>query len=250
MRKRLWLLALGVMIFVTCMAGAARADLFVVPNSLANVEGNTNNAYPFNIGQFNLTSQRYQQVYGASEFSSLTVPGIINEIAFRPDLGTGNAFSANLTNVQINLSTTSAAADALSATFANNIGANDMVVYSGALPLSSTDTGGPPHNFDIVISLQFPFKYDPALGNLLMDVRNFGGGGTTQFDAVLVMRDSVSRVYTFNGGVNSTTADAIDTYGLVTRFTVEPIPEPTTLLLLASGLMGLAGYGRKKFFKK
>jgi hypothetical protein len=29
-----------------------------------------------------------------------------------------------------------------------------------------------------------------------------------------------------------------------------PIPEPSTWLLLASGLIGFAGYGRKKLFKK
>ena len=29
-----------------------------------------------------------------------------------------------------------------------------------------------------------------------------------------------------------------------------PVPEPATVLLLVSGLLGLAGYGRRKFFKK
>ena len=38
--------------------------------------------------------------------------------------------------------------------------------------------------------------------------------------------------------------------GYTGLFTVKPVPEPSTMLLLGSGLIGLVGYGRKKFFKK
>jgi len=57
-------------------------------------------------------------------------------------------------------------------------------------------------------------------------------------------------------GLHAATVQLIDgstiTYDVVFRdnAAASEVPEPTTMLLLGSGLIGLAGYGRKKFFKK
>lgn len=225
----------------------ARADILIVsPGAETSTEGSGNNGFPFNIAQFALSSQRYQQVYGASDFSSLGGPELITQILFRPDAQSGSAFSSTLPNVQIDLSTTAAAPDALSPTFASNVGANDTVVYSGPLSLSSAFTGpaGGPKNFDIVINLATPFLYNPLAGNLLLDVRNFGGGSTTQFDAEFLTGDPSSRAFSLSSnGVNSTTG-TLDTGALVTEFRFTPavadVPEPSSWLLLVTVVGGVA----------
>ena len=119
-------------------AAISQAGLIVVPNSLASVEGNGNNSYPFGINGLSASTQRYQQVYAASQFGS---GGLITQISFRPDGPAGGAFSTTISNIRIDLSTTSQIPDGISNTFANNVGADDMIVFSGSLSFSSSYTG-------------------------------------------------------------------------------------------------------------
>ena len=201
----------------------------VAPNSLAGVEGNAGNSYPFNIGT-NPPTMRYQQVYAASEFDAVPAGGAyITGIAFRRDAGWGT-FSATLPAVQIHLSTTANGPDTLSTTFANNVGRDDTVVFSGALSLSSAGAGSPAP-FDILIPFTTAFFYNPGAGNLLLDVRNSAGGTSSQFDAVSAAADSVSRVYNRIDFATGTS----DTIGLVTEFVVQSASQAPVIVVQPQG---------------
>lgn len=91
--------AVGLLVMVNAVVLLAlpvsgAASVIVVPNSLQNTEGNDNNGFPFNLGNFSDSSMRFQQVFDASQFSLLSGPTYITQIAFRPDGGFGGAFSA------------------------------------------------------------------------------------------------------------------------------------------------------------
>jgi hypothetical protein len=229
---------------VLATAAAPAAAQVIVPNSLASTEANSNNRFPFLVNG----GMRWQQVYAASQFPTAITIGTIR---FRPDNTVASAFTRNLSSVQLSLSTTSAAPDALSTTFANNLGADNTVVYSGALTLSSNFVAGPGNTmaFDITINLQTPFSYNPANGNLLMNLFNNSPENNdinVFFDAETTGGDSVSRLFS-NEGDPTATVGTQDTSGMVTQFlAAAAVPEPATLAVLGMGAVGGMAYLRRK----
>ena len=151
-----------------------------------------------------------------------------------PDFGiTGGPDFVDKRNVgttgilQVDLSTTRAAPDGLSAIFADNLGADRTTVFNGQWTIATTNNG----MFDLTLNFTTPFLYNPSNGNLLLDVRNFGGGTIdvpnsifVAFDAQNTAGDTTSRAYSGSlNGVTLTTGIA-DTLGLVTRFTADVLP--------------------------
>lgn len=229
------------------------ADTIVAPSGAGNAQGPA----PFNY--YGTGGSRNQEVYGASLFGAASGPIMITEIDFRsyPGAAPSGLFgdTLNIANVNIQLSTTSFGDEtgtALSTNFADNIGADVMTVYSGALTLHTTNPG----SFDYSVVLATPFLYDPTAGNLLLDVNipvgsqvsGNGAFGFLTFDNANTINDSIYSVVNLQNG--SATSGTADTSGAITQFVFTPAdvtaaPEPLTLSLFGAGLLGM-GIGRRR----
>jgi hypothetical protein len=79
---------------------------------------------------------------------------------------------------------------------------------------------------------------------------DYGTGKLYKFDIATGATDN--QLQTIDTGVGSDSLYGVTVFGEITAGGGGGgvIPEPATMLLLGSGLIGLAGYGRKKFFKK
>lgn len=224
-----WLCKCFPLLWLLSFASATPASRpFTISMPFAGADSPTNYARePFALEELGIASSRYQQVYGASEFAGLADHGaFISWIAFQSDGTFGRGFGADLPSIEILMGTTMRNPDSLSTTFADNPDGGLTTVYSrGFLSFDAGARG------DLAsITLQTPFLYNPADGNLLLEIRDYlriPPPHQTLFvpgvlDAWKVSGDSVSRVYAYD--VNAATGVA-DTLGLTTYFLVTPLPK-------------------------
>jgi len=193
------------------------------------------NAFPFSTlpAYYGYANTRYQQVYGASAFGG---PIDIRALVFYASGNTDAPLLAGTLDVY--LSVTNRGVNEISGqSFDSNLGFDTQLfaTLSGGMVLTDGK---------LVISGN-PFHYDPALGNLLLDLRVAGApsGHSGPFFAALSGGDATkslampfSRWHDFGSGY--------DNQGLVTGFRTS-VTEPGTLALLGIGLAGL-GLGRRR----
>jgi enediyne biosynthesis protein E4 len=194
----------------------------------AGLQGNDGNGYS---GTLREPQLRLQAVYGAANFPAGNLT--ITELRFRRDIGEP-PFSNASANVTVKLSTTSRGTGNLSATFAENSGADETTVFSGVWNYSSPTTVAPGtvRPFEIVLPLSAPFTYNPSAGNLLFDIRVAGGTGGGWTDGASGSGSQVARVLSLNpdaatGNAGELTGDVIQLVYQTTA-TIEILPNGGT----------------------
>jgi len=202
----------------SCVTTELRAQVVVVPNAQATVDGNgsaTSTAGP--------ASVRWLQIHDASQFGALSGPSFLTKFAYRPDRILDQSGPRSLT-LRIYASTTSRSAAGPSTTFAENIGTNNTLVFDGTVNLTTGNLPGPGNTrqFDYVFPFTTPFLYDPAAGNLVLDLQIVADGEAVTFDTVSAGGDpAIGRVFSF-GSSTATTGEIRESH--VTQLTFEPPP--------------------------
>ena len=220
-RTKVW--SIGVAFILAALPGAwvtteLRAQVIVVPNDLATNDGDsfaqTNDGPSGGV--------RNMWIFDASQFGALSGPSLLTQYASRPD-PIADASGPRSPRVRIYASTTKRSVANMSTTFAENLGTNTTLVFDGTLRLTTANLPGPgdTRQFDILFPFTTPFLYDPAAGNLLLDLQIISSSGPSiGWDAVTGNRAAGG----ISAGGSPTAATGEFSSPSVVQFTFEPPP--------------------------
>jgi hypothetical protein len=202
-----------------CLMTEMRAQVIVVPNTLATNDGNSFNTAPSGPG-----SVREMQIYASSQFGALSGPSLLTQFAFRPDTTPGPSGPREV-SLRIFASTTSRSVNGMSTTLADNHGADKTLVYDGSLIWQTANLPGPGNTrqFDIVFPLTTPFLYNRAAGNLLIEIQFTANGSSIRTDSVT----GNSALAQFVNVTSNTGATGFSVTPKVAQFTFAPPPKVT-----------------------
>jgi hypothetical protein len=199
-----------------------QAQTIVVPNENAEIDANT---YNYSSSAEDFSGTRDMMIFDASQFHGLSGPSYLTRFAYRPD-NNSSPSGPRSGLMDIFASTTRRSVAEFSTTFAQNVGADNTLVFSGLMTVSTANlpAAGNTRQFDIIFALTNPFLYDPAAGNLVLDFRIFEGRGPAiGWDAVRgnPMVGDILAIGSPDAAVGSTGSAP------VIQFTFEPAPRVT-----------------------
>jgi hypothetical protein len=104
-----------------------------------------------------------------------------------------------------------------------NLGTNNTLVFDGKVAATTGNLPGPGHTrqFDVVFPLTTPFLYDPAAGNLLLDIQFSVDGSSIRLDAV-TGNSMIAEIA--NPGSSTGSTGQLTGSPRPTQFTFEPPP--------------------------